>query len=327
MEQPVATSPATEDPVLAVCCQGERLVSVHAFETGEPIGGIPVGGHPVHAHAVDGRIFVATMDERTLTVVEPDGAVERLRLGVLGPSHFAFAAGTLFVTCTAGDVVAAIDPAGPRLVDRIGVGAEPHEIAAHGDRVFVGSRRDGVITAIDAEKLSRLGDVDVGGNARIEGVGLDGTGRLGYAVDRRGERLVGFSPDEMRVTGTAPIGRNAYDLTITEDAVYVPARGSGTVTAAGLDLEDGHEHTGFTSPVEVLPWHDEEWVVDRGRARLESLAGRTVDTPAGAIHAMGTEEGVVLAHYDDDAVSLVHPHDGIVWKTETGAHPLGLLVV
>ena len=310
-----------------MCCQGDGVVSVHDFETGNPIGKIPVGGHPVHAHAIDGRIFVATMDERTLSVIEPNGDVERFRVGVLGPSHFASAAGTLFVTCTAGDVVAAIDPFEPRLLARIGVGAEPHELVAHNNRVFVGSRRDGVVSVIDATTLERCGDVEVGADARIEGVGIDHTGTRGFAVDRRGERLVGFAPTDLTVTGTVPIGSDAYDLTVADDVVYVPAQGSGTVHVVELDLDDQRVHPGFERPVEVHEWDETAWVVDRGRARLESLTGRSVEIPAGAIHAQPTDHGFVLAHYDDAAVSFVHPTTGTVWTAETGAHPLGILVV
>ncbi|MFB6352656.1 MAG: hypothetical protein ABEJ92_01070, partial [Halobacteriales archaeon] len=72
-------------------------------------GAIPVGGHPVDAVAVDGRVFVATMDERSIDVVDADGSVRTVATGVLGPAHFARVGDRLFVTCTGGDAVAAID--------------------------------------------------------------------------------------------------------------------------------------------------------------------------------------------------------------------------
>ena len=334
MERSVSTtvqpSPVPEGRLLAVCCQGDGIVAVHSFEDGTVVGHIPVGEHPVHALAVAGQVFVATMGERSVTVIGADGTVEQIPVGVLGPSHVACVGGLLFVTCTASDVVAVIDSATQSLKTRIGVGAEPHELAVSSNRLFVGSRRDGVISVVDTDALSHRSVIKVGQTASVEAVAISPTTGTGYAVDRRGGRLVTFTTGSSpAILGEVPVGRDPSSLTLTNTSVYVPASGDGTVREFDADPVPtlACVHDGFERPVAVYEFDGEMWVVDRERSMLTSLGGRAVDVPAGAIHGLPTETGIVLSHYDDGAVSLVEPGTGVRWSVETGANPLGVLLV
>lgn len=314
--------------LLAVCCEGDDVLAVYELASGDRVGLVPVGEAPVHAARCSGRLFVATMGERSVNAVDLDGRTQRVPTGVLGPSHLTCAAGTLFVPCTAGDVVAAIDPEALTLLERIPVGAEPHEIAGRGDVLYVGSRRDGRVDAIDARQLSPRDSVSLGREARIQGVAVlpDGTG--GLAVDQQGDRAFRFRLEPpMRVEAEAAVGENPYDFALRSDRLYVPGRADGTVHELHFDLSTVAVHRGFDRPYDVRRVGGEEWVVDRAASRLRSLSGREVDIPAPVIAAESVGDRLVLSHYDDDAISLVDPSRGVLWTRETPAHPFGILAV
>jgi DNA-binding beta-propeller fold protein YncE len=81
-------------------------------------------------------VLVFNTGDRTVSVIdaETDELLESIfvdttasfpanQTGVLGPSHFAVAGSDLFVSCSAGDSVAVVDPVDRRLCERIPVGA------------------------------------------------------------------------------------------------------------------------------------------------------------------------------------------------------------
>ena len=334
--------------VVAVPCEGADVLSLFALATGEPLGSVPVGSHPVHAATTADRTFVATMGERSVTAVDPDGEVTRVDTGVLGPSHFASANGELYVSCSAGDVIAAIDPVELTLIDRIGVGAEPHELAVGPDerRLYSGSRRDGVVDVVSTAAHERVGAVDAGPEARVQGVALAPDGHRGYAVDQDGGRVVAFAPDavgnadargaasdetntqEGAVLGEAPVGGDPYDLVVSADRVFVPGRADGTVHEFSPDLTLEAVHEGFSRPVDLFKTNGRWWVLDAEAARLRSLDGAVVDTSAPGLVAAPVGGGrFVVSHYDDDRVSLVDVAEGTVWTADAPAYPFGAVVV
>ncbi|WP_144798742.1 YncE family protein [Halorubrum depositum] len=332
------------DRLVAVPCEGDDALALFALSDGEPLGEVPVGSHPVHATTHRGRTFVATMGERAITAVDPNGAVSRIETGVLGPSHFAAANGELFVSCSAGDALAVVDPESLTLVARIAVGAEPHEVAVSPDesRLYVGSRREGVVDVVDPAARERLGAVDVGDDARVQGVAVGPEGDRGYAVDQAGARVVAFDPgavggaegtdepgdpSDAPVLGAAAVGADPYDLVVTDDRVFVPGRGDGVVHEFDRDLGLATVHEGFDRPVDLFRIEGEWWVLDAAADRLRSLSGAVVETPAPGLVATRVGDRLVVSHYDDDRVSLVDVAEGTIWTAETGAYPFGSVVV
>lgn len=325
----MSTAPNRE-AIAAVPCEGEDTLALFELATGELLGSIPVGAYPVHAIAHAGVTFVATMGERAVSAVTPEGTVERIETGVLGPSHFAVADGYVFVACSAGDSIAVIDSASLETIDRIGVGAEPHELTVgpDGNHLYVGTRRAGTVDIVSVAERAVVDSVDIGPDPRVQGVGLTPDGRRGYAVDQAGDRVVAFDPSSVSEhIADIQIGRDPYDLVVTADRVFVPGRASGTVHEFDRELRSIAVHEGYDRPVDVLRVDDSWWVLDAAEARLTSLDGAVVATPAPGLSAVCWDDQIVVSHYDDAMVSLVDPTDGVIWEATSPANPFGAIVV
>ena len=326
------TAGRSPNRIAAVPCQDAGLLALLDVGTGERLGTIPVGSHPVHATSAAGTTFVATMGERAVTAVRPDGEVEQVDTGVLGPSHFAAVRDELFVTCTAGDVVAVIDPDGPALVDRIAVGAEPHELVVDPVRetVLVGTRRNGTVDVVAPRDRAVLASVDVGSDARVQGIALASDGDRGYAVDQSGSRVVAFDPHvdgDASPSAVAAVGSDPYDLVATGDRVLVPGREDGTVHEFDSQLGVNAVHDGFGRPVDLFRLDGSWWVLDASDPAIRSLDGRAVDAGDPGLSATPVDGRLLVSHYDDDRVSLVDLETGPVWTQAVPARPFGAVVV
>lgn len=317
--------------LLAIPCEGADVLALFD-DDGTPRGRIPVGSDPVHAATAAGRVVVATMGERSVTVVDPDGEVVRVDTGVLGPAHVTSAAGRLLVPCTAGDVVAVIDPSAPALEGRVSTGAEPHDVGRCGALSIAGSRTDGVLTVFDptTRRVVARHEVPDPGTARVQGVDRahGATGIVGvYAVDQGNDRVLLADRDGVRAR--VAVGPDPYEATVARDRVYVPARGGDAVHEFAPDLSGATVHGTAAGPEGVVAVEGEAWVFHRDAPVFRSLAGDEIPLPAPSLAAATLPDGrVLLSHYDDDAVSLVDTGAGTVeWTVGTPARPFGAVAV
>lgn len=316
--------------LIAVPCSAADAVALYDAADGNDAGRIAVGSHPVHLAAADGRVLVATMDERSVDVVA-EGTVHRVPTDVLGPSHFAVVDDRAFVPCTGGDAVAVLDFDTLELRDRVAVGAEPHDAEVVGDAVYVGGRVDGTVSVIDARTAAERATVSVAersdSGARVQG--LTATGDRVYAVDQSNGCVVLL--DETGVVAAAPVGTNPYEAVITDGRVLVAGRDDGTVTALSADLAEVTTHAVGGRPLDVVLANDDAWVVDRENAILRTLAGERVPLPHlgfAAVRDPRDSQRVYVSHYDDDALTAVDLADrSVAWTAETPGRPFDPLVV
>lgn len=323
----------------AVCCQGADTLVLLDVDSGEERGRVPVGSDPVHASVVDGRVLVATMGDRAVTVVDLDGSVRTVETGVLGPSHFATSSDHIYVPCTAGDVVAVLDRAATTLVDRIPVGAEPHEIDIVDGIGFVGSRREGCVTVFDTASdvvRGQLSFEDGVQTSRIQGVEAirENERMIVYAIDQQNACIARFDLDDEQCdqlprapAKSATVGSNPYELSIINERIYVPGRGDGTISELTRSLENVTVHDVGGRPTAVVGFR--RWIVDREIPRFRSLEGDEIAVPYPSISAVSVDDDrYLVSHYDDAAVSLVNVVTGQTeWTHSTPTNPFGAVIV
>lgn len=317
--------------LLAVACEGADVLALFDDE-GASLGAIPVGSHPVHAMVAAGRVFVATMGERSVTVVDRDGDTARIDTGVLGPAHIVSAGRRLLVPCTAGDAVAVIDSVTSSLEGRVPTGAEPHDVAVVGDVAIAGSRTDGVLTVFEpgTRRVQNRHEVPDSATARIQGVDAargDTVPEAAYAVDQGNDRILRIGPDG--VSAWAGVGPDPYEATVTAERVYVPSRGGDTVHEFVPDLSESVVYETASGPEGVLVIDGDPWVFHRDSPSLLSLNGDEMTLPAPVLAATELPDGrVAVSHYDDKAISLVDLDEAIVeWTSETPAYPFGSVAI
>lgn len=316
--------------LLAVPCSEADCVALYEASDGSDAGRIAVGAHPVHLAAADGRVLVATMGERSIDVVT-DAGVERVPTGVLGPSHFALSEDRAFVPCTGGDAVAVLDLESLDHVERVAVGAEPHDAETVDGAVYVGSRADGTVSVLDGETAAVRATVDVadatGDGARVQGLAAADGGV--YAVDQSNGRVVLLDEDGVRAA--ADVGANPYEPVVDGDRVLVAGRDDGTVTELPRDLSTATTHEVGGRPFDVHAADGAAWVFDRDEAVARTLDGETLGLPHPGFAAVGDPQRaqrVYVSHYDDDAVSALDlGARSVEWTAATPARPFEPLVV
>ncbi|MBI4816522.1 MAG: c-type cytochrome [Deltaproteobacteria bacterium] len=138
----------------------------------------PTGSQPIVASADYGLLYVANVDNRSVSRVNvQSGEVTPLEVG-LEPTRIARAGDRLFVTLRGERAVAVLlDDGSFREVNRIAVGAEPIGVVASlaQDRVFVASSLSGRIDEIDATSLALLRSFEVGDEPRWLAIHPSGT--------------------------------------------------------------------------------------------------------------------------------------------------------
>lgn len=204
--------------------------------TGKVTATVPVGGTPVGVVVAAGSLWVANLDDSTVTRVDP-GTARIVRTIPVGapPSGIAATPGAVWVLGLDG-VVRRIDPIFNRVVAQITVGRFERDvnalppIAAAGDAVVVGGQQLGVATALSA--LYRI-------DARTDKVYLlralgDTPSRV--VIDRHAVWATGALSDSVsrvdladgRVT-TVRVGPEPQALAEGAGAVWVAATGGDTV--------------------------------------------------------------------------------------------------
>jgi len=288
-------APPPADRVLAVPARDDDLLALFALDTGERLGEVPVGSHPVHATTCRGRTVVATMGDRAVTAVDASGEVTQIETGVLGPSHFAAANGELYVSCSAGDALAVIDSERLTLVDRVAVGAEPHEVAVapDGDRLYSGAaaRASSTSSTPSATSGSARSTPARTPGCRASRSRRTGTGDTRSTSAARGCRLPSrpvtirvLSPSKSRST---PRPRSAPTRTTSSRPVTgcsSPAAATVSSTSSTGSWIRSRSTTGSPAPVDVLEVADDWWVLDasaptsvarrRGRRDVGARTGR-----------------------------------------------------
>jgi DNA-binding beta-propeller fold protein YncE len=136
---------------LWVTIDGSAAVEVRAAESGRLLERPTVGPapHDVEVAPDDRTVWFSNWDSPLLTLAS---LPRRKRIGVLAaggePHHFAFGAGSLWVSDNSGGELLRVDPRSRRIRGRTSVGPEPHHVAAVGGNVLVAVHARGEVAVV-----------------------------------------------------------------------------------------------------------------------------------------------------------------------------------
>jgi YVTN family beta-propeller protein len=132
--------------------------------------------------------------------------------GLSGASKLAIQADGHRLWVETKDGVAAVDLAGMTVASRFATGQGPHDIALDPDdrRVFVTNRGSGTLSMIDARRLAKSFEVDVG--PEPVSVAYSSAARAAYVTSGKGDELAVVDGDPPAVTARVAIGGGATSV-------------------------------------------------------------------------------------------------------------------
>ena len=238
----------------------------------------------------------------------------------------------------AANSLAVIDPESNRLTSTVPTGAQPAEVAADADYVWVANRADDTVTQVDPVTKEVVGTASPGTSVAGLAAGADGV----WIGDSRRETLVRLDPasrsvaDSIRLAaGPEAFGESTTNpVAVGQGAIWV-GRGVGEIArvdpksdavVAKIPVGNG--------PVAIAAgagaggvWIADE--VDNSVARIDPASANavTAGTPVGqGPSAVAVGEGAVwVANTQDDTVARIDPATAAVTATiSVGRRPTGV---
>jgi YVTN family beta-propeller protein len=261
--------------------------------SGQVVGSVPVGVRPGAVAAGAGSIWVANIDDRTLSRVDPStGSVERTIPLNETPTGVAVGLGFVWVANGAAGSVSRVDPGSDQqLATRVVTDG-----AADG-ALAVGS--GSVWAVFDTGLVARLDRA----SGRVRATGVAGTDPTAVAVGN-GAVWVANAADNtvskmLPATATAfatpTVGRHPAGIAIGDGAVWVADEGDDTVTR--IDLSSGAETTIPVGhgPTGIAVGDEAVWVANSKAGTVTKLDA-TGRIPPRAIFVGNRPTGVVAAN-------------------------------
>jgi len=256
-------------------------------------GSIPnVGTRPSSVTAGSGSIWVANLDDETLTRVSPTTeTVERTFALDATPTGLAYGAGAIWIANGLLGTVSRFDPS----VQTVTATASVTQRSTAGSAAF----GDGAVWAVFGNSI--IGKIDPGTNELEPPTGIAGSTPAAIAVGEgavwvanAGDNTISrILPETVSAVSTPSVGRQPSGLAIGAGAVWVTNRGDDIVTRYDAS-------SGSSFPIQVG------------------------DAPIGIAFGEG---GIWVANADDGTVSRIDPVERKVVQTiEVGGRPVGVAV-
>jgi YVTN family beta-propeller protein len=237
---------------------------------------VPVGAGPAAIAWGARGLWVANLDDRTVTRVDPSSLRVLRTIPVDGvPTGLAATGSAVWVADGAG-VVSRIDPS----YDRIGIARRlgSSGFSASASRPTVGAfgslwivDPDGFVVRADPESLRQTVSVDVGNDPSAIAVGAGSV----WVANRSDGTVTRIDPATL-LTATIPVGHGPVAIAVDAAGAWVANAGDGTVVRVDLGTNAVTEttHVG-EDPAAVVATPSGLWVADAGDGTVVRLDPRT----------------------------------------------------
>jgi YVTN family beta-propeller protein len=262
---------------------------------------IPVGGQPSAIAAGAGAVWVANVEDRTLTRLHPQTRAVERTITLEGGTPTGVAAGSTGVWVAHGLVgsVARVDPGLDEVVGTTSnvVGRSGGSAIALGEGAVWVVSRNGELARIDPRSSRVAGPLVVGVVPSAVAVGEGAV----WVANAGASTVSVVNPRTMSTVETVSVGTEPSGIAVGEGAVWVTNHGDGTVTRidprsfATRTIEVGRGPTGIATGAGAI------WVADRDEGTVSRIDPETRKV-TGTIEVGNRLEGIVVS-------------DGVVWVT------------
>jgi YVTN family beta-propeller protein len=202
-------------------------IGVVDAKSGRIVAQVPAGTSPSDVAVGAGSVWATSVDDRTATRFDLDGAGIRQAIGVGdGPSDIAADGHGIWVANSLAGTVSRIDPRANRVVQNISVGSTPAGIALAGGDVWVVSEGGQLLTRLDARTGGITARIPVGPGPIAVAVG---PGAVWVADQLRGV-VFRVDPNRRQVVDTIPVGNGPTSIAVGAGGVWVANNIDGTVS-------------------------------------------------------------------------------------------------
>jgi peptide/nickel transport system substrate-binding protein len=322
--------------------------------TGRARGSIPIGAAPSGLAAGDGSIWVADINGKSVSRLDP---LARVRIQTVGvgdaPAGVAFGGGFLWVANGQDGTVSKIDPRTESMVDTIHVGTEPAGIALEGGHVWVANSGDGTVTEIreGTDAVVRFIPVDQSADGIAAGFGsiwvtslttgavtrVDprtasrtrisaGTGADAIAVgdgsvwvaNRLDDTVTRIDPGTNDVRALISVGDGPSGITVTSSGVWVSDELAGTLSRIDPSQNKVVQTVRLGIAPEGIVSSGGSLYVTLGASDTEHRGGTLkIELPAGTV----TTADPARAYTPEQDQVVVMTNDGLVGYRRTGGTP------
>ena len=133
--------------------------------------------------------------------------------------------------------LAIIDPATLKVVARIPVGNQPHEVATDGEFAYISNSGASGVTLVDVAAQSRLPSIDMGVFGTFHGLWVAG-GKL-YISHEQSRVLTRYNPATARIEWVFGTGLGSHLLIVTEDERTIYLASSSTTSMNIMEMGGG----------------------------------------------------------------------------------------
>jgi peptide/nickel transport system substrate-binding protein len=263
-------------------------------EENDVVQTITVGNGP-NGIAVDkGAVWVTNSADGTVSRIAPgpgEARVTRTYPAALGAAGIAVGGGRIWITSPTSATVVALDRASGRVVERVGVGAEPEALAFGHGALWVANRAGDTVSKIQPEAAAVVDTVEVGRGPEGIAASEDGV----WVANGRDRTLSRIDPTSGNVVDTVLLANPPRGVALADEGLYVAVRSTGQEHRGGELRVQALEEPDFIDP--ALAYRSSSW----------SILTMTNDGLVGYRKVRGVEGTQIVPNL---AVSLPSPTDG-----------------
>jgi YVTN family beta-propeller protein len=227
-------------------------------EENEVVQTITVGNGPNGVAFGEGAVWVTNSADGTVSRIAPGPGPARMTRtypAALGAAGIAVGGGRIWIASPTSATVVALDPASGRVVERVGVGAEPDALAFGDGALWVANRAGDTVSKISPEAAAVVDTVEVGRGPE----GIVASQDAVWVANGRDRTVSRIEPGSGTVVDTVLLENPPRGVALTDEGLYAAVRSTGDEHRGGELRVQALREPDFIDP--ALAYHSSSWSI------------------------------------------------------------------